>query len=239
MPTKATAFICELTTIDTALGRQFALFIQILIFLSLVSFSWGTIPDLLPSTRTGLAWFEGVVVVLFSIEYLARLWVAERKLAYIFSFFGLIDLIAILPFYLQLGVDLRYVRILRILRIFRILKMLRYSRALTRIRLAFLDVREELTIFLAATGMLLYLAAVGIYYCEHEAQPEAFSSVFASLWWAVTTLTTVGYGDTYPVTVAGKIFSFVILMLGLGVVAIPSGLFASALSKPLKQKDDG
>ena len=79
--------------------------------------------------------------------------------------------------------------------------------------------------------MLLYLSAVGIYYFENTAQPDVFSSVFHSLWWAVATLTTVGYGDIYPITVGGRIFTFLILMIGLGVVAVPAGLLASALSK--------
>ena len=85
---------------------------------------------------------------------------------------------------------------------------------------------------------MLYLSAVGIFYFENEAQPEQFKSVFHSLWWAVTTLTTVGYGDAYPVTTGGRIFTFLVLMLGLGTVAVPSGLVASALSKARQEEDE-
>lgn len=81
------------------------------------------------------------------------------------------------------------------------------------------------------SAIMLYLSAVGIYYFEHQAQPELFQSVFHSLWWAVTTLTTVGYGDMYPITVGGRIFTFFVLMIGLGIVAVPTGLIASAMSK--------
>lgn len=84
---------------------------------------------------------------------------------------------------------------------------------------------------------MLYISAVGIYYFENSAQPEQFKSVFHSLWWAVITLTTVGYGDVYPITVGGKIFTFVILTIGLGVIAVPTGLIASALTKTLKSDD--
>ncbi|WP_411710902.1 potassium channel family protein [Legionella septentrionalis] len=91
--------------------------------------------------------------------------------------------------------------------------------------------KEELVLFLSAALIILFLAGVGIYYFENEAQPEVFSSVFHSLWWAVATLTTVGYGDIYPVTVGGKIFTFFVLVIGLGVVAVPAGMVASALSK--------
>ena len=223
-------FLKKLTSVDSKPGRRFALFIQTLIVLSLVSFSWGTVPGLSPLTKSVLAWFELVAVAIFTAEYVLRVWAAEKKTVFIFSFYGLVDLAAILPFYLRFGIDLRSIRILRLLRLFRILKLLRYNQAMTRIRTAFVSIREELLIFMSATGMLLFLAAVGIYYCEHDRQPEAFSSIFACLWWAVTTLTTVGYGDTYPMTLAGKVFTFVILMLGLGVVAIPSGLMASALT---------
>ena len=98
--------------------------------------------------------------------------------------------------------------------------------------------KEEAFIFLLATIILLFLAAVGIYYFEHEAQPEQFGSIPHSLWWAVTTLTTVGYGDVYPVTVGGRFFTFFILMCGLGIVAVPAGLVAAALSKVRQSEGD-
>ena len=87
--------------------------------------------------------------------------------------------------------------------------------------------------------MLLYLSSVGIYYFEHEVQPDVFSSIFHSMWWAVATLTTVGYGDAYPVTVGGKIFTFLILMIGLGIVGIPAGLIASSLSAVRRNEESG
>ena len=97
--------------------------------------------------------------------------------------------------------------------------------------------KEELIVCLSSMLILLYLAAVGIYYFENEAQPQNFSSIFDSLWWAVATLTTVGYGDVYPITVGGKIFTFLILMIGLGIVALPAGIFAAALTKTFRDKD--
>lgn len=216
---------------DSPGGRAFDFFFQSLIVFSLVTFSIETLPGLAPSTRAFLRWSEIVTVALFTAEYVIRLVAAERPLRFATSFYGVVDLIAIAPFYLFLGLDLRSVRILRLLRLFRILKLVRYSRAIRRFRLALLIAREELVLFAATSLVLLYLAAVGIYFCEHETQPEVFASVFHSLWWAVATLTTVGYGDVYPVTVAGKLFTFMVLIVGLGIVSVPAGLVASALSK--------
>lgn len=136
-----------------------------------------------------------------------------------------------MPFYLLPCVDLRSLRVFRLLSLFRLIKLLRYNKAIDRFSRVFVIAREEIILFSVITLMLLYLSAVGIYYFENEAQPEAFESVFYSLWWAVATLTTVGYGDLYPITVGGKIFTFIMLMIGLGVVAFPTGLMASTLSK--------
>ena len=212
-------------------GRRFEITIQLLILFSIVTFSIETLPDLSESTRKLLGATELIIVSLFTAEYLARIWVADKPSAYIFSFYGVIDLLAILPFYLALGMDLRALRIFRLMRLLRIFKMFRYSKAVQRLTRALVIAREELVLFSIVTVMLLYLSAVGIYYFENEAQPEIFASVFHSLWWAVATLTTVGYGDVYPITVGGRIFTFLVLMLGLGVVAVPAGLMASALSQ--------
>jgi len=216
---------------DTKTGRIFDLVIQALIIISLISFSIETLPNLKPSQTQFLRYIEVFTVTIFTIEYLLRIIVADRKTHFIFSFYGIIDLFAILPFYISSGIDLRAIRTLRLLRLFRAFKLIRYSRAIHRFHKAFILAREELVLFFCVTLLLLFLSAVGIYYFENQAQPEIFSSIFHSLWWAVVTLTTVGYGDAYPVTVGGRIFTFFILMVGLGIVAVPTGLLASALSE--------
>jgi voltage-gated potassium channel len=223
---------------DTYAGRSFDITIQCLIVFSLVSFSLETLPNLSQSTQTLLKWAERITVTVFTFEYIARLTVAERKLQFATSFFGIVDLLSILPFYISTGVDLRSVRAFRLLRLFRIFKLVRYSKAIRRFHRALLIAREELILYLFVTLILLYLAAVGIYYCENEAQPDTFSSVFHCLWWAVATLTTVGYGDVYPITVGGRVFTFAVLLVGLGVVSVPAGLVASALSKAREMDDD-
>ncbi|MFT5700211.1 MAG: voltage-gated potassium channel [Desulforhopalus sp.] len=216
---------------DSKRGKVFDLSIQLLIVLSLISFSIETLPGLAEKTQRLLRSFEIFTVIVFTIEYLLRIIVATNKKAFLFSFFGMIDFFSILPFYLATGLDLRSVRALRFLRLVRVFKLIRYSAAIRRIHRAFHIAKEELILFFFAMIIILYLAGVGIYYFENPAQPEAFRSVFHSLWWAVATLTTVGYGDIYPITVGGKIFTFFILILGLGVVSVPAGMVASALSK--------
>ncbi len=211
-------------------GRSVELSIQLLIVLSLIAYSVETLPNLSLGWRSALRVFEIATVVIFTIEYGARLYLARGRLKFATSFFGIVDLLAILPFYLSLGIDLRSARALRLLRLFRMFKLARYSSAIQRFHRALMIAKEEIVLFLAVTAILLYLAAVGIYHFENEAQPEVFSSVFHSLWWAVATLTTVGYGDVYPVTVGGRIFTFAVLLVGLGVVSVPAGLVASALS---------
>lgn len=128
-------------------------------------------------------------------------------------------------------------RLIRLLRLLRILKLVRYNQALNRFSKAIYIAKEELAIFALASLVMLYLAAVGIYHFEHNAQPEVFRSIFDSLWWAVATLTTVGYGDIYPITTGGRLFTFLVLMLGLGLVAVPTGIIASSLSAVRRQQE--
>lgn len=216
---------------STAAGRVFDAIVQILIVLSLISFSIETLPNLPPSGARILRSIEVATVALFSVEYVLRVAAAKHRLRFVFSFYGLIDLLAILPFYLSTGIDLRSVRALRLLRLFRTMKILRYSRAIHRLYRAVTLVREEFVLFFSLAALLIFLAAVGIYHFENEAQPEAFASIFHSLWWSVTTLTTVGYGDVYPVTLGGRIFTFIVLIVGVGIVAVPTGLVSAALSE--------
>ena len=211
---------------------------QALIVVALVSFSIETLPGLTEAQRTILQWIETVTVLAFTAEYLLRLAVADNRLRFATSFFGIVDLLAILPFYLAIGVDLRSVRAFRLLRLFRIFKLARYNYAIRRFHRALLIAREEIILFSMVSAIVLYLAAVGIYYFEREAQPEQFASIFHSLWWAVATLTTVGYGDVYPVTAGGRCFTFVVLVVGLGIVSVPAGLVASALEKARELQDE-
>lgn len=223
---------------STKLGRVFDLAIQFLIILSLVCFSIETLPNISEELRGILRVIETITVIIFTVEYLLRILVSDRKLKFVFSFYGVVDLVAILPFYLSTGLDLRAIRAFRVFRLLRSFKLLRYSKAMDRFQAAIKLAKEELILYMSMTLILLYLSAAGIYFFENKAQPEAFSSIFSSLWWAVTTMTTVGYGDVYPITVGGRVFTFFVLMIGLGIVAVPTGLIASALLKVRESEDE-
>ena len=216
---------------STKSGKAFDYFIQALILLSLFTFSLGTLPNLETNTKDVLQAIETICVLVFTAEYLVRIYVAKHPFKYIFSFYGLIDLIAILPFYLRMSIDLRALRAFRVFRVFRALKLIRYNRALHRFHIAAQIVKEEMVLFFLVTIIMIFLSASGIYFFENKAQPEIFSSVFHSLWWSIVTLTTLGYGDVYPITVGGKIFTFFVLIIGVGVVTVPAGLIATALTK--------
>ena len=221
----------------TKKGKYFDYFIQLIIVLSLISFSLETLPNITEEFRLVLEKFEFVSIVIFSIEYVLRVLVTKKPLRYIFSFYGIIDILAILPFYLNRFLDLRFLRAFRVFRIFRALKLIRYNKALNRFNVAFKIVKEELVLFFIVILIMLFIVSAGIYSFENEAQPEIFKSVFHSGWWSIVTLTTVGYGDVYPITLGGKVFTFFVLMIGIGVVAVPAGLVGTALSKARELED--
>ncbi len=173
---------------------------------------------------------DWVFFVLFSIEYILRVYIEPRKRDFIFSFYGIIDLLAILPSLFLLP-GFRILRILRFLRIFRIFKATRFILAVDRLTEALNEIRRELLALVILSLMLVYLAACGIHYFERVEQPEEFGSILDSMWWAIVTLTTVGYGDVYPITPGGKIFTALVTLVGVGLIAIPSGLLASVLTE--------
>jgi len=224
---------------DTIAGKLFDLLIEALIITSLIAFVIETDPNLDVAVKLFLYDVETFTVTIFTIEYVLRVLVADRKLKFIFSFHGIIDLLAILPFFIVMHhVDIRSIRVFRLFRLFRMLKFLRYSDALSSLGEAIWMVIYELIAFTILTIFVLYIAAVGIYYFEHPAQPEIFKSVAESLWWAMVTLTSVGYGDIYPVTAGGRLFTSLVLVVGMGTIAVPTGLISSAFTQVIHDRKD-
>lgn len=192
--------------------------------------------------------FELVSILIFSAEYLMRIWVADfehpdkgklvARLMFIISPIALIDLAAILPFYIPflIPVDLRVLRILRVFRLFRILKINRYTDALSSLVKVIKAKGDQLISSLFVIIVLMIISSVIMFNVESVVQPDKFTDVFDAMWWAVATLTTVGYGDIYPVSVVGKIMSAFIAILGIGIVAIPTGIIASGFTELVNQK---
>ncbi|CUH62805.1 MlotiK1 channel [Thalassovita autumnalis] len=214
---------------DARWGAAPILFLHGLILASAFAYALATVPNLPPAAYQALYAFERFAAFMFFIEYGLRFFAARHRLSYVFSFWGIIDLLAWLPFIILEMSGASVLRLLRLLLLARMLKLLGHSRAMDRLVLALRSVRQELTLFFCVAALLLYVGSVGIYLFEHEAQPEVFSSVPAALWWSVVTLTTVGYGDVVPITLGGRIFTSGLLLLGVGIFAVPAGVITSAL----------
>jgi voltage-gated potassium channel len=219
------------------ISKIFDYSIIILIILNITAVIINSFNDLSEIIQNVLKVFEIVSVVIFSIEYVLRAWTSkflypENKYAlfkFILSFMAIIDLLAILPFYIPFLIpyDLRFLRMLRLLRLVRIFKLNRYNNAMKVIMKVLKSEKEKLLTTVFITSILLLFASSIMYYVENEAQPDKFPNIIASIWWAVATLTTVGYGDVYPITVLGKILSGIIAILGIGLVALPTGIISS------------
>lgn len=189
--------------------------------------------------------FEYFSVAVFTIEYLMRLWCCTEdpryrdplrgRLRYMLTPMAVIDLLAVLPFYLALGgADLRVLRILRVFRLLRLVKIARYSRALQVFGRVLVNTAGQIVFSLVLLAVLLLLASSLVYMAEQDAQPEAFSSIPAAMWWAIAALTTVGYGDIYPVTPLGKFLGSVIAVFGIGMFALPAGILGAAFVEALQ-----
>ncbi len=219
-----------------------------LITLNIVATILGTVHDINVEYGAILHIFEAVSVFIFSVEYLLRTWSCVEKPIYSGSFRGrlkfvrspmaMIDLIAILPFYLQffISFDLITLRAFRLVRIFRIFKLSRYASSMRTMGNVFRQCKEELVITIFIVSILLVVASSFMYLAERQAQPDVFSSIPATMWWGVATLTTVGYGDIYPVTVVGKVIAGIIAVLGVGMFALPAGILGSGLVDQLQRR---
>ena len=205
-----------------------------IIILYLISLTLETLPSL-QEYKSVFETLELLFTGIFVCEFLMRMIVYTKPIKYVFSFFGIVDIVSIVP--ALFGTNLMAVRVFRLLRIFKLFRSKRMNQAVTRISNAVWGIRTDLILFGCIVMILLYFSAVGIYLFENEVQPEIFSSIPAAMWWAVATLTTVGYGDAYPITTGGKIFTSIITILGIGIIAIPTGLISAALTRS-KNKDD-
>lgn len=228
--------------------RIVAVFLMILILINAAAVVAETVDDL--NARFGSIFYaiEIVSITIFTLEYLLRLWVAPLnpqyskpligRLRYAFSLMAIIDLLAILPAFLPLifTVDLRIIRFLRIFRLFRLFKMSRYVDSLNSLDDVVRSKKEELTVILVMILMLLLFSSSLMYVVETEAQPDKFPDIPSAMWWGVATLTTVGYGDVFPVTGLGKLLGGFIAFLGIGMFALPTGILASGFAEEIRRR---
>jgi voltage-gated potassium channel len=227
----------------------------ILVFLILINsliIILDTFTDIKPYIDKLRSYIETVSIIIFTIEYLLRIWTSvdifpqlkptQARIKYIFSVKALIDLIALLPFYFTLFL-LGNINILRLLRLFRIismLKMSRYSKAILTVGKIIKRKASQLVSACIIVFILILFSSVFMYYIENEAQPDTFENAFSGIWWAICTLTTVGYGDIYPITVLGKIVGTFIAILGIGLIAVPTGLISAGFIEEMnKNQQEG
>ena len=219
-----------------------------LIFLNILALTLETVEPVYSRSPAAFHWFERISLVIFSIEYVLRMWSCTAdpryprpilgRLRFFATPLALIDLLAILPLYLPLlGIDMRFIRIVRMLRFFRLAKLFRYSSALRLLGRVILGKRGELTSIFFVLLTMLVISSSLMYFAEHDDQPDKFSSIPQTMWWGVITLTTVGYGDYYPVTAMGKVIAACIAVLGIGMFALPAGLLGAGFVDELQERD--
>ena len=232
-------------------GGYLDAFLITLIMINVVAIVLESVPELTAQYHHHFLLLEVISVGIFAIEYLLRLWScveqtgdkelntsnSRKRIKYLFSPLALIDLMAILPSLLMVffAFDLRF---LRVIRLFRIFKLTRYSRAMQLLLAAFKQEGSSLLAAFFIMSVVLIMASCGIYLLEHDVQPDKFGSIPESMWWAMATLTTVGYGDVVPITPIGRFFGGVITLLSMGMVAIPTGLLASSFAEQLRKRRD-
>jgi voltage-gated potassium channel len=230
------------------MGKLLEYFALVIVFLSVVVLILETIIGFPPRIYELLGYASDFCAFFFVTEYVIRLgltqrngWSGRRLSGYAISFFGLVDLVSVLPIILPFffGSNLGVVKMFRILRVFRIMKFGRYSRSVQMLGEVIVSVRYALFSTLFVSLFVILFSASSMYYLEHDAQPNEFTDIPSTFWWAMATLTTVGYGDVYPITTGGKMFASVVALTGIGLVAIPTGLLSAAFTKRIAEERKG
>ena len=216
---------------DTRAGQLFDASLLILILLSIFIVMLESMSQIRAAYLRELRILEWIITGIFTVEYFTRIWLVKRPLGYILSFYGIIDLLAILPTFLSLfftvGHSLMVIRALRLLRIFRILKLSQYTKAGRFLLNAIWSNREKIGIFFVFIITLTTIVGTMMYLIEGE--ENGFTDIPTSIYWAIVTLTTVGYGDISPVTGLGKFFASVVMILGYAIIAVPTGIVTASL----------
>ena len=222
-------------------------FIITLIILNVIVVILETVQSIHDKYLVFFHYFDLISVMIFTVEYLMRLWSSNHdprykhsiygRLRYMMSIDGLIDLLAILPFYIHVvvGLDLRILRILRLLRFLRLFRLTAYMKSAKMIRNVFLKRKSELKLSVVLIFFLIIIASCMMYFAEHTTQPKVFSSIPATLWWAIVTLTSVGYGDMVPITLIGKIMTAIIMLCGVAIFALPAGIITAGFLEEIQR----
>jgi voltage-gated potassium channel len=217
---------------DTKTGRRFDVILLWAIILSVLAVMLESVPAIAAEHTLILHIFEWAFTVLFTLEYIARIISVKRPLRYMFSFFGLVDLLSILPAYLGLFItgtgSLTVIRILRFIRIFRVLKLMAFMREAIVLRNAVRASRKKVTVFLVGIGITVVILGTIMYIIEDAG--SGFTSIPRSIYWAIVTITTVGYGDIAPHTALGQTLASVIMIMGYAIIAVPTGIVTAELT---------
>ncbi|WP_313254838.1 ion transporter [Empedobacter sp.] len=227
---------------DTPYGKIFDISLLLLILLSVGLVMLESIPAINARHHTVLVSLEWILTFLFTIEYLLRIYCVKNRWRYIFSFYGVIDLLSILPFYLGLVLPtskyLASIRILRLLRIFRIFNLTRFTRGKNVLVLGLKESKDKIIVFLSFVLLIVVVIGSIMYMVEHDHPESGFTSIPISIYWAIVTLTTVGYGDISPVTGLGQFLASVVMIIGYGVIAVPTSIVTMEMNKAAKHNED-
>ena len=223
---------------DTPAGKAFDVSLMVLIILSVIAVMLESTASVAARYGEYLRAFEWIVTILFTIEYILRLYCVGRPVRYARSFFGIVDLLAILPTYLSLIIpgtqSLLVIRALRLLRVFRVLKLAHFVGEARELRAALRASARKIIVFLGAVLTIVIIVGSMMYLIEGEA--NGFTSIPTSIYWAIVTMTTVGYGDIAPQTALGKILASIIMIMGYGIIAVPTGIVSVELAGVVRKR---